>query len=215
MAQGHRSPCTSARLSNLGPPGGWHLKWQEQGAEKAPSTNPSLGPRPALHKPIPVSAASAACGRTWAHGASRTCDVQLLLQALHVQRALLLGEVQQLDGVGHPEEKVLQVRGQAGQGRAGRRGGLRAAGQEDRESHGGESHGASARRQDLYFNATPANATTCGPPRRGWEPRGRCTARQPEARLRTPAGPLGATGAEGLRWTRHLLSSLLELDKSL
>lgn len=56
MAQGHRTPCTGARLSDLGPPGGWHLKWQGQGAEKAPSTNPSLCPRPALP--------AAACRRT-------------------------------------------------------------------------------------------------------------------------------------------------------
>lgn len=58
---------------------------------------------------------------TWPGSASTnpTCDVQLLFQALHVQWALLLDEVQELDGVGHPEKKVLQAGKQAGQGTAG------------------------------------------------------------------------------------------------
>lgn len=41
-----------------------------------------------------------------------TFDVQLLLHALDVGGRLLLHEVQDLDGVGHPEEDVLQVRQQ-------------------------------------------------------------------------------------------------------
>lgn len=58
---------------------------------------------------------------------SRTRDVQLLLQALHVERALLLYEEQELDGVGHPEEDVLQVWHEARHADAGQRQGLLAA----------------------------------------------------------------------------------------
>lgn len=52
---------------------------------------------------------------------SPTLDIQLLLQALDVDGGFLLDKVQEFDGVGHPEENVLQVRDQvcdceAGQG---------------------------------------------------------------------------------------------------
>lgn len=52
---------------------------------------------------------------------SPTSDVQLLLHALDVGGRFLLDEVEDLDGIGHPEEDVLQVRekvrdGEAGQG---------------------------------------------------------------------------------------------------
>lgn len=65
------------------------------------------------------------------HGS--TCDVQLLLQALHVERARLLDEVQELHRVSHPEEDVLQVGDQARHGEAGRGEGLLAAETEDPE----------------------------------------------------------------------------------
>lgn len=58
---------------------------------------------------------------------SLTCVVRLLLQAPHVQGAPLLDEVQELDGVGHPQHDVLQLGEQAGQGEAGRGHGLLAA----------------------------------------------------------------------------------------
>lgn len=43
---------------------------------------------------------------------SPTLDIHLLLHGLDVDGGFLLDEVQQLDGVGHPEENVLQVRDQ-------------------------------------------------------------------------------------------------------
>lgn len=61
---------------------------------------------------------------------SHTCDIQVVFQALHVQGALLLDEVQELDGVGHPEKDVLQVWDQARQGEARRGDGLLATGTE-------------------------------------------------------------------------------------
>lgn len=59
--------------------------------------------------------------------AHHTCDVQLVFQALRVQRTPLLDEVEQLDGVGHPEQDVLQVWNQVGHGDASPGDGLLAA----------------------------------------------------------------------------------------
>lgn len=62
-------------------------------------------------------------GRRSKQGAasSPTSDVQLLLHALDIGGRFLLDEVEDLDGIGHPEEDVLQVwekvcDGEAGQG---------------------------------------------------------------------------------------------------
>lgn len=53
---------------------------------------------------------------------SPTSDVQLLLHALDVGGRFLLDEVEDLDGIGHPEEDVLQVREKVGDGEAGQGG---------------------------------------------------------------------------------------------
>lgn len=63
-----------------------------------------------------------------------TFDVQLLLHALDVGGRLLLHEVEDLDGVGHPEEDVLQVRQQVRDAETGQ-GGRVLAGETQQELH--------------------------------------------------------------------------------
>ena len=55
---------------------------------------------------------------------SPTSDIQLLLHALDVGGRFLLDEVEDLDGIGHPEEDVLQVREKVCDGEAGQGGGV-------------------------------------------------------------------------------------------
>lgn len=71
------------------------------------------------HTPLPGALAGGTEG-----SASRTCDVQLLLHALHVEWAFLLDKVQELDGIRHPEKNGLQVWNQISHGAAGQRDGL-------------------------------------------------------------------------------------------
>lgn len=63
---------------------------------------------------------------------STTFDVHLLLHALDVGGGLLLDEVEHLNGVGHPEEDVLQVWQQVRNGETGQGSGVLAGGGGDR-----------------------------------------------------------------------------------
>lgn len=108
--------------------GGAATPWTSGAGSAHPSRQRPLSGSPNDHPLFPQPTAPRWPGATpGGTAAGRTCDVQLLLQALHVERAPLLDEVQQLHRVGHPEEKVLQVRGQARHGDAGRGQGLLAA----------------------------------------------------------------------------------------
>lgn len=57
----------------------------------------------------------------WPKGAGLTFDVQFLLHVLDVNGGFLLNKIQDFNGVGHPEENVLEVGQQVRDGEAGER----------------------------------------------------------------------------------------------
>lgn len=65
-----------------------------------------------------------------------TLDVQLFFHVLDVNGGFLLNEIQDFDGVGHPEKHVLKVREKVCDGKAGKRHWILLADKTDQELKG-------------------------------------------------------------------------------